>query len=151
MLRKIFYKKQRNEAPPLKVVWNTDKNDFYRSFDGINMECINETYPEGFSIGEVDPDIIYNNLVSASKIYNIDDLWRTADNSKVLGVLEHWYRNQKLTPPILDVYENKLVLIGGNNRFNVARLYSGEDILFITSINNKMEISNILNNNVKWM
>ncbi|WP_119689261.1 hypothetical protein [Acinetobacter nosocomialis] len=149
VLEQLYYKKNIEETPQLNIKWNLDPNDFYLSFDGETSRSISTDYPHGFVLGRVDMLKIYNNLTSISQVYDIKDFWQIANKIKALGVIGRWYNNEKITPPILSVYEDKIFLEGGNHRFNIARFYSSAPIFFIIPKEIKDRVSEIIPE-VEW-
>jgi hypothetical protein len=148
----MFFKKSKDQAPELNIQWDLNADNYIKSLDWFPKDEFHTLYPNGFAVGEVEVDKIYDFLEDQSKIYDVDDLWKTADKSKTLGVIESWYNGIPLTPPLLNISCNKrIVIVGGNHRFNVFRIYGKGLLIFLVPFDIKDSISNIIGEAVRWI
>ncbi|MEM8351241.1 hypothetical protein Q4R91_12140 [Morganella morganii] len=136
--------KNAKEWPEFNIQWDLTPDNFYLSLDGESAESVSESYNKGFSLGKVATNDIYENLFYNCKLTNSEDFWSTCIASKACGVLGRWLKNELITPPLIKPYEGNLLIIGGNHRFNVARLAGAEIIYFITPYECKDEIIAII-------
>ncbi|MEQ5184501.1 hypothetical protein ABN222_08230 [Providencia alcalifaciens] len=146
---RIYEGRPSKDWPKLNVRWNLNKTDFYRSLDGENTESIEQHYPNGFFVATALTKDIHDNLCYASKVFDSNDFWSVCNVRKACGVIGRWMNNELITPPVIVPFENTLVLVGGNHRFNVARLAGEKYITFIVPSEKKDETSLIIPN-LSW-
>ena len=151
-IRQLYFKKSKDQAPELNICWDLSADNFIKALDGSCEDEFNSSYPNGFAIGKVEVSKIYELLEGSLKIYDSCDLWKTADKSKTLEVIKNWHKGVALTPPLLSIsYNNLISIVGGNHRFNVARIYGEGTVIFLVPLEIKDNISCMLDNGIEWI
>lgn len=145
-----FKNKPAEQWPKMRILWNTNPDEFYRSLDGCSQSDLKNQYPDGLLVGEIPTSDIYKKLVSTSKVYDHIDFWRKCRNRRACGLIGRWMDGNSVTPPLIVPFKNEIFIEGGNHRFNIARLYGEKNITFISPSNEKKDIERIIPS-VKWM
>jgi len=130
--------------PDFNITWDKDPNKFYLALDSSNPEHFNSEYPYGVSLATVELNELDNNLNSRSQRTN-NEIWKTGDQS-VASCINTCVKGKKLTPPIIEIHENKLELVvnGGNHRLAVCRAKIVNIITILIPNDQKKVVSTIL-------
>lgn len=107
--------KSRAEWPEsFEVKWDYSSDNIYLAEDGADPD----DYQLGeYLFGEADLAEIVEALQGHSRR---ESLWKVSDD-KVVRAIMHWSTGGLMTPPLLSVNMDCLVITGGNNRIAVCR------------------------------
>ncbi|MBJ3590222.1 hypothetical protein JGC56_03460 [Salmonella enterica subsp. enterica serovar Saintpaul] len=130
--------------PKLYIEWDLKPENFHHSLDGEDADSVSQNYKNGFSIGKASTKDIYGKLFSNCIVRDSNDFWAVCDKRKACGVLGRWKEKELITPPLIKPHNDTLIIVGGNHRFNVARLAGAEAITFITPTEYMDEINSII-------
>lgn len=133
-----------NEWPKLDINWDLNQDNFHLSLDGVSADKFTEDYSEGLLIGKTLIEDIYENLFYNSKIRDCNDFWKLCAKGKACGIIGRCLAKKPITPPMITPYNGTLIIVGGNHRFNVARLSGAIEIYFITPKESQNEFIEIL-------
>jgi hypothetical protein len=147
----IKKKLKNNEIKDLEILWHTNYNhiDFSLQKDQID----DNTISNGWTIIEsIDVDTLLNSMaVTDKEIYSKVILFNPDANDRQLcEIIKFWLREEKLIPPTViakpDIEGiNKIYLLDGKHRFNVAYYFGIERLPIIVLNNHLDEVKRLLN------
>ncbi|MBA0174389.1 hypothetical protein [Pectobacterium carotovorum] len=135
-----------NYWPNMVVSWNENPQDLIFSFDSGFPDWIS---PSTTIVGRVSVNDIYAHLADNSRIENAAELWGIETEDKVCEIIGRWMNGVSITPPALCPEGERIIIAGGNHRFNVARLCGETTIAFFTADKYRIFFDSILPS-VQW-
>ncbi|MFK3843855.1 MULTISPECIES: hypothetical protein [Serratia] len=129
--------------PRLTVKWSLDPQKWHLAFDGDVPD-----WAKNLRLGRAQLAEIHKHLCFNSKICSVEELRDGGAADKVEKVINHWQQGDALTPPALCIINernvDKILIAGGNHRFNVAYLTGEITIYFLASCNDSAGLQNFM-------
>jgi len=123
--------------PPFEVRWNIDKASHHRSLDGKSRDAFAAEYPDVIVMKACPYEIVA--ALPESK-RRTKEPWEGDFQNKTAKVIAAWVKEIAITPPVLVLFKDGVMLAGGWHRFHVAMKRSVPTVKVLVR---KSEISNI--------
>lgn len=137
----------KTEWPTLSFNWNLSPEFWHKSFDGDSQSDVNSKYPEGLLLGLTDL-ISFDDYLHTNSKRNDTELWDFGCESKLAEMIAYLHRHYPISPVAVTIVEEKIVIMGGNHRYTVAKFSSQSNFYFICSSNDKNALDSIIN--IQW-
>ena len=133
-----------------KLEWDTRVSHQIYSFDGMSQDQFSEIYPAGLLVAMVrvqELDI----LLPKSHCLPLKELWSNSyDHSKIIGLLEHLSKGNKVSPPFIAISPHetekiKLAIQGGTHRYSIAKDLGYETVPILIDPENKIQYEKHIN------
>lgn len=145
----MYLNKHPSQWPNLSVNWDHEKSNWHYAFDSDPPDWAKDMILGEALLSDIHPNLFFNSKVDCYK-----EFWKSCIEDKAEEVIKHWANGEALTPPALWICKeqgvNKILIAGGNHRFNVAFLSGEEKISFLTSVEHKTRLEALLPS-LKWI
>jgi len=136
------------EWPVIKINWDIRYSSQKFSLDRDESSEFSKHHPDGFLLGYVNLNEVDKRLGICS-FREVEDVWKVGSSEKLSALIVYLSEGREVSPPFLCVYEDSLVIMGGNHRYTIAKCIGVENIPIHFKIQEKFKIDEMLN--VKWI
>ena len=135
--------------PKIFFNWNININDQRFSLDAISVQDFKDCYPIGLFLGYVNLsqlDKCLNRYTRRSK----NELWSVGCQTRLASLIVYLSEGRPITPPLLKpTLEGEIVLLGGNNRYAIAKAVGINEIPVYVEPEYKSLINSMLP--IRWV